>query len=359
MRAKGEGTVYQRKDGRWVATVYDDTGQRRALYGKTEREVLTKRKAAVRDGLPDGQPVTLAVWLVRWQTGLQLRPSTTKDYASKAKRWTAALGKVRLDRLRPDQIELVYARWLKEGLSPGMVRNLHRVLHASLEGATRRGLIVRNPATQARPPTSRPKPGAALTAPQAQIVLAEAATRPYGVRWWLALLLGMRQGEVLGLTWDDLDLEAGVLTVRRETAKTHRARALPLPPVVVTMLQQLPRSSPFVFPRASGARRDSKADWTEWQLLLAHCQLPRIRVHDARHTTPTLLLGLGVPARVVSEILGHATTAMTLDIYTHVSDPLMRAALDGLTAHLTAKTTADSRQQQANPDANPRVVSSA
>lgn len=357
MRAKGEGSVYQRKDGRWVATLYDDTGRLRTLYGKTEREVLNRKRKAMREGLPDAAPVTLAVWLERWHAGLHLRPSTTKDYASKAKRWTQALGKVRLDRLTPEQLERTYSAWLTEGLSPGMVRNLHRVLHASLQVALKRGLLVRNPATQARPPTPRPKPGAALTAAQAQLVLAEAARQPYGVRWWLALLLGMRQGEVLDLTWDALDLDTGVLVVRRETAKTHKARALPLPAVVVSMLNELPRTSIYVFPRPSGQRRDSKADWNEWQLLLARCQLPRVRVHDARHTTPTLLLELGVPARVVSEILGHATTAMTLDTYTHVHDQSVRSALDQLTAHLTAKPTADSSQNKPEPDRKMCAVS--
>lgn len=341
MRSKGEGSVYQRKDGRWVATLYDDQQRLRTLYAKTEREVLAKKRTALREGLPSGGPITLALWLDQWQRGLHLRQSTTSDYASKAKRITAALGKHRLDRLTADQIESAYTKWLAEGLSPGMVRNLHRVLHAALQVAFRRGLLVRNPATQARPPTPRPKPSAALTAAQATHVLEVAATRPNGVRWWLALLLGMRQGEVLNLEWTDLDLERGVLIVARETKTRASKRALPLPAVVVTMLEDLPRISDYVFPRANGQRKDSKADWLEWQLLLERCGLERVRVHDCRHTTPTLLLELGVPARVVSEILGHSTIAMTLDTYTHVHDPMMRDALDKLTAALTAKPTVD------------------
>lgn len=349
MRAKGEGSVYQRKDGRWVATVYDDTGKLRILYARTEKDALAKKRKAMREGLPTGKPITLGVWLGNWQQGLQLRSSTTKDYASKCRRITEALGKVRLDRLSAEQIERVYARWLSEGLSPGMVRNLHRVLHAALQVAWRRGLVVRNPVTQARPPTPQPKPAQPLTAEQAKLVLARAAEAVDGVRWWLALLLGMRQGEVLGLTWADVDLEARVLVVRKDRAKSGKGRAIPLPAQVASMLGQLPRSSMFVFPRPSGQRRDSKQDWNEWQLLLARCDLPRTRVHDCRHTTPTLLLELGVPARVVSEILGHSTTKLTLDTYTHVHDPSMRDALDRLTAHLTAKPTADRPQNTARP----------
>jgi integrase len=195
------------------------------------------------------------------------------------------------------------------------------------------------------------KPAQALTTVQARIVLAKAARNPQGVRWWLALLLGMRQGEVLGLEWADLDLRNGVLLVQRDKAKTGKARALPLPAVVVAMLKALPRTSTFVFPRPNGQRKDSKADWTEWQMLLASCDLPRVRVHDCRHTTPTLLLELGVPARVVSEILGHSTTAMTLDTYTHVHDPALRAALDQLTAHLTVQPTAERK----NPSVTTRT----
>lgn len=337
MRAKGEGSIYQRtKDGRWVATLYDDMGQRRILYAKSEKAALAAKRKALREGLPTGGPITVAAWLDQWQKGLHLRQSTTSDYASKAKRITAALGKHRLDRLTADQIESAYTKWLAEGLSPGMVRNLHRVLHAALQVAFRRGLLVRNPATQARPPTPRPKPSAALTAAQATHVLQVAAQRPNGVRWWLALLLGMRQGEVLNLLWTDLDLVAGVLVIQRETKSKASKRALPLPAIVVQMLNELPRNGPFVFPRANGQRKDSKADWLEWQLLLERCDLPRVRVHDCRHTTPTLLLELGVPARVVSEILGHSTIAITLDVYTHVHDPMMREALDRLTASLIA-----------------------
>lgn len=337
MRARGEGSVYQRKDGRWAATVYDEHGRRRVLYGHTQAEVLAKRKQALRDGMPTGGPLTLDAWLQQWHAGLaHLRPSTTTDYASKIKRISRELGRHRLDRLTPERIEAAHSRWLAEGLSPGMVRNLHRVLHAALQVAWCRGLIVRNPASQVRPPAPAPKPAQALTATQARAVLARAAVMPYGVRWWLALLLGMRQGEVLSLTWDDVDLAGGLLYVRRAKSKTHRARALPLPPHVVTMLEQLPRTSDFVFPNSRGGQVDSKRDWQEWQDLLTWCHLPRVRVHDARHTTPTLLLELGVPARVVSEILGHSTTAMTLDVYTHVHDPVIRSALDALTAVLTA-----------------------
>jgi integrase len=340
VRAKGEGTVYQRKDGRWVATLYDDRGQRRALYGRTEREVLAKRRKAQREGLPSGRPITVAAWLEQWVAALATRPlrkSTTDDYASKARRITKALGRHRLDRLTAAQIERAYADWLAEGLSPGMVKNLHRVLHACLQTAWRRDLIVKNPAALVEPPAPRPKPGVALTVDQARAVLAEAAQRPMGVRWWLALLLGMRQGEVLGLQWNHVDLDGGALMVVRDNAKTtSSARVLPLAPVLVSMLGELPRTSEFMFPSARGGRRDSKADWNEWQQLLAWCNLPRIRVHDCRHTTPTLLMELGVPARVVSEILGHATVGMTLNVYTHVPDPMVRSALDQLTARLTA-----------------------
>jgi integrase len=218
-----------------------------------------------------------------------------------------------------------------------MVRNLHRVLHAALNVALRRGLIVKNPASLVRAPNPEPKAIQPLTASEAKLVLAEAAKQPDGVRWWIAVLLAMRQGEVLGLQWADVDLERGVLLVRRDLAKSGKARAIPLPGQIVTMLGALDRTSNYVFPRTSGLKRDAKQDWNEWQLILARCGLPRHRVHDARHTTPTLLLELGVPARVVSEIMGHSTIAMTMNVYTHVHDPALRSALEGLTAQLTAE----------------------
>lgn len=345
---RAEGSVYQRgKDGRWVATVRDpDTGKARAFYGATRDAAIAHRARALA-GEPEPSSVRLGEWLWAWHDGLTLRPSTIKGYASKVRTVEIALGDVRLDRLSGARLDDAYIAWLKQGLSPSSVHHLHRTLHRALAVAVRRGVLHTNPADRAEPPKVPRVRFPTLTVAQARAVLKTARGRRNEARWWLALVLGMRQGETLALRWDDVDLHGGVIHVTHDTKA--QLRALPLPPSVAQVLRahkavqeaekavaRTWRDPDLVFASPRGWRISSRADWGDWKHLLELAGCPDVRLHDARHSAATLLFELGVPAVVVASILGHSTIRLTLDTYTHVASPIIADALSRLAGELTA-----------------------
>ena len=174
-------------------------------------------------------------------------------------------------------------------------------------------------------------------------------------RWLVGLALGLRQGEALGLWWEDIDLDTGLLRVRRALQrqrggglvftdpKTQRSkRTLPLPAPLLTALRDhrqqqakeqitagsLWQGSLCVFTTPVGTPIDPRNDYREFKKLLARAELPSVRLHDLRHTAASLLLAQGVPARVVMEILGHSAIALTMNTYSHVAPEVSREAAD-------------------------------
>ncbi|MGA8330422.1 MAG: site-specific integrase [Mycobacterium sp.] len=350
-------SIYQRKDGRWVATLTVD-GKRRALYARTRSEAKAKLSEAQKLGVPNGN-VTLSEWLWMWlESARKLKPSTVKGYASKVRCWEIALGDKQLKRLQPEDLDRAYRTWLMAGLSESSVNHLHRTLHRALVVALRRGFVVRNVADLVEPPPNTQRKGRSFTTGEARTVLEHARERRNGARWWLALLLGLRPSEVLPLTWPQVDLDRSILTLGDGKTRLSR-RALPLPSPL-TQLLAVHRvvqeaefalkglSSDLVFCTPEGRPVSSKQDWLDWRELVHAARVPVIRPYDARHTAATLLLELNVPAKVVSEILGHSTIRLTMDTYTHVSNPMLAAALSSLAELLTAQddSRVDSRQQR-------------
>jgi len=192
-----------------------------------------------------------------------------------------------------------------------------------------------------------------LTADQARAVLTAAEGCRNAARWSVALALGLRQGEALGLAWEAVDLDAATLTVRQALQRQpggglvlvppkSRAgrRTIPMPDQLVEALRghrvaqaterlaagSMWTDSGMVFTGPTGKPIDPRADHREWQRLLLKAGVPAARLHDARHTAATLLLAQGVPARVVMELLGHSQVTLTLGTYTHVVPELARDA---------------------------------
>jgi integrase len=193
-------------------------------------------------------------------------------------------------------------------------------------------------------------------------------------RWLVGLALGLRQGEALGLWWDDIDLEAGVLRVRRALQrqrggglvftqpKTSRSRrTIPLPGPLAEVLRvhkerqekeqikaaPLWRGSACVFTTPTGTPVDPRNDYREFKKLLTRAGLPSVRLHDLRHTAASLLPAQGVPARVVMEILGHSQIALTMNTYSHVAPEVSREAADRIARMLwqVAEDGADDHQE--------------
>ena len=226
------------------------------------------------------------------------------------------LGKHRLDRMQPEHLEAAYKAMVAGGLSPATVLRAHRVLSRALKIAVQRGKIARNVASLVEPPAvKRPQTALPLTAEEARRVLEAAVGERNAARWTVALAVGLRQSEALGLQWRDLDLEAGTLSVQRglhrvkgrglvyEEPKADRSRrTLALPVQLVDALkahrtsqakERLAAGSEWedhglVFARVNGRPIDKKVDWQAWKAILTKAEVRDVRLHDGRHTAATL-----------------------------------------------------------------------
>ncbi len=293
----------------------------------------------------------------------RVRPRTLESYASTVRMHISpAIGRKRLDRLQPEDLEHLYTQLIESGLSPASVLRTHRILSRALKVAYQRGRVTRNVATLVDPPAQRSSDAAtALDLDEARAVLAAAAGSRNAARWTVALALGLRQSEALALQWRDIDLLNGTLSVRRtlhrvsgkgivyEAPKTKRSeRTLALPTPLAAALhahkaEQLGErmlagsewhDEDLVFAQPNGRPIDKKADYNAWRRLLQRAGVRHVRLHDGRHTAATLLLSEGVHPRVVMELLGHAQMRTTMDIYSHVMPALAREAADRMAAVL-------------------------
>src|SRR6476646_4825505 len=252
-RGDHEGTIYQRADGRWEARVTVGFGARRSFYGAPRQEVVQKLREAqqvLEGGLPlgDGRQTT-AQFLESWLRAVEhrLRQSTWNRYCEYVALHIApSLGQVRLTKLSPQHVQQFYTQKLSEGLSSTTVRHIHAVLHRALVHAVKVGLVPRNVTDAVEAPRMRHAEIHPLTAAQARAFLEACRSERLYALFVLALATGMRQGELLALRWQDVDLAHGTLQVRAslryqagkgfvfEEPKTkHGRRSIALPPDAV------------------------------------------------------------------------------------------------------------------------------
>ena len=355
-RGNMEGSIVYRSDGRYMAryTVHTAEGpKRKALYGRTRAEVAAKLTKAMADrdgGLAfEAGNLTVGEYLDTWLTDSlrgTVRESTRVRHEINIRVHIApALGRVKLKSLTPAHVRGLHCEKLDAGLAPATVRKIHLTLHKALSQAVTDGLIPRNAAAVPAPrPT--PKEMNPLSAEEARALLE--AAREIGDRfealYVLAVTAGLRRGELLGLRWEDADLERGTLRISRalvregssyrsSSTKTKRGRrSIRLTPRAVSALKahrkrQLEEKIKFaglwkdhglIFATQAGTFvNPENLINRSFKPLLKRAGLPEIRFHDLRHTCATLLLGGGVHPKLVQELLGHATIAMTLDTYSH------------------------------------------
>jgi integrase len=366
--ASGAGGIRQRSDGRWesrYSVVVDGVMERRSIFGATSTEVRQKLRAALtnRDnGLVTKVSAreTVSSYFAQWIDGVEstIRPRTAASYRSTIRTYIdPGLGRVPLLKLQPQHIARMYAD-MASRVSAKTIRNTHGVVHRGLEQAVRWRLVSVNVADLVDPPRRERSEMQALDSVEAARVLeAGRADDDLNALWWLALTVGMRMGELIALRWDSVDLEAGTLRVvasmirvsgqeaRLAEPKTNRSRRqITLSRGALEALRQhrqhqaatslaagqpVARSS-FVFRRGAADPRPLSVTtlWKRWHRLLKRAGVRAVRFHDARHTAASLLLGRGVHPKVVSEMLGHATVAMTLDVYSHVTPAMSRQAAD-------------------------------
>src|SRR5829696_2664493 len=355
-RGNGEGGISRRKDGLYMAryTVQTPTGaKRKTLYGKTRREVdekLTKAKADRDGGLVfDADNLKLGEYLGRWLADSvrdTVRPTTFERYEQIVRlHIRPVLGKVKLKSLTSAHVRGLYREKLDSGLSPRTVQYVHVTLHKALKQAVIDGLIPRNATEAVKPPQVRREEMQPLSPEQVKVLLEAARDERLEALYVLAVTAGLRQGELLGLKWEDVDLEAGLLRVCRTLVTTKGGPQLAAPKTkgsrrtvrltqgaVNTLRSHLERQlgeidragslwreNGLIFASEAGDPLDRRYVTNHrFKPLLKRAGLPLIRFHDLRHTCATLLLGRNVNPKIVSEMLGHASIAITLDTYSHV-----------------------------------------
>jgi integrase len=381
--ANYRSTIYQDKHGRWIGRVtmgLRDNGRsdRRHVRGATRAEVARKVRALERErdngtARPAGQRWTVAGWLDHWIGNIAVPPhiaeNTHAGYrVDVVKHLVPGIGAHRLEKLTPEHVERLYAKLQRDGMSSGGVHHVHRTLRAALNEAVRRSHLGRNPVLLAKAPKLTEKEVEPYGIEEIQCLLDGASGRRNSARWALALALGLRQGEALGLRWEDVDLDHGVLRVRCSRLRPKYAhgcggtcgqtpgtcpqrvnirpavgpvkskagrRTIGLPPQLVALLRthrteqererelasELWHDEGWVFASPTGEPLNPNTDYHEWKRLLREAGLRETRLHDARHTAATVLLLLDVPVRTVMSLMGWASAEMAAR-YQHVTDTI-------------------------------------
>ena len=362
-RGQNEGTIFLRSDGRWAAVVnlgwQDGKRRRKCFYGATRAEVQEKLIEALRDrqlGLPViVERQTVAQFLQTWLDGIakpSVRPKTFDSYSWIIRHHLVpGLGRVALVKLSPQEIQAFLNRKLESGLKPRTVQHIHATLRAALGQAEKWGLVPRNIATLVKSPHVAQPEIQPFTPEDARAFLEGVRGDRLEALYSVAIALGVSQGEALGLPWSDVDLDAGILTVRHtlqrldgklrlveETKRHRRRRSIRLPQVSVAALwaHQVRQEQEhilagdrwqetgFVFTTTIGTPLDGPTVTHRFQRILKAAGLRLLRFHDLRHTCATLLLAQGVHPRLVMEILGHSQISVTLNTYSHVIPAMQR-----------------------------------
>ena len=368
-RDNGDGSIYRRKDGRWAGGVQvgfkDGRRAMKVVYGKSRAEVLEKVRDLVessRRGLiAPGRSPRLEDFLSQWLQTIEgsIRPSTFTSYSGIVRRHLIpVLGHKAIDRLTVPDIADLLARKRNEGLSARTGQYVLFVLRNALNKAVRWGIATRNVALLVDAPRVAHRDVNVLSPEDALRLVTTAREDRLEALWVLALSTGLRRGELLGLSWGDIDLERrqlrvtkalqrvtgkGLVLVETKTRRGRRSIILPIGTVEALRRHRAHQAeerliagagwkqSDFVFTSARGTPLDGDNMISRpFARLLERCGLPAMRFHDLRHSCASLLLAQGVAPRVVMETLGHSRIAVTLDTYTHVLPALQREAADAM-----------------------------
>ena len=364
-RANGEGSLYRRSDGRWTGAHYvlrPDGGRvRRAVYGKTRKEAAD-RLAELIAKTGAGIAVAVDAWTVEryaeyWLAevvGPRLRPATLSSYRETLRlHIVPMLGRAKLRALTPAHVRRLLADRAASGLGPRSVQIVHSTLRSMLAEAVREELVERNVAAIVRAPSVQRAEVQPWSPDEAATFLRSAADhRLYGL-FAVGVAIGLRKGELLALRWADVDLEQGLLQVRRTVQRLPEAglvfgppkssrsrRTVPLPDISVRVLRahrarqaaEVLALGPawveagLVFTSTVGTVIEPRNLSRLFDELISQAGVRRIRFHDLRHTCASMLLAQGVPARVVMDVLGHSQLAITTDLYSHVMPTALREA---------------------------------
>jgi integrase len=381
-RNRNEGSIFQRKDGRWCGMLSlrwpDGRRRRKSFFGTTAAHVqdqLLKARSDQRGGLPVAiEQQTVKQFLDRWledSVKPSVRPTTHQQYHQHVRLYLGpSLGRHQLPKLSPQHVQSFVNERLKTNLSPRTVQLSLVILRHALDTAMKWDLVGRNVAKLVDSPRVKHHEITPLDPIQARKFLGAAKGRRLEALYSVALSLGLREGEALGLRWKDIDLESGQLTIRQivqriggkrfgtgpgklvfSEPKTDRSRrTLQMPDLLVKSLrahrsrqlqERLAAGSAWVdhglvFTTTIGTPLEGRTAVTDFKRILVKTNEPKIdakilmstRFHDLRHSAASLLLAQGVQLRAIMELLGHSTIALTANTYSHVMPSMMREMAD-------------------------------
>ena len=370
--AQGAGTIRKRADGRWEArfTVGFDPGSgkqvQKSIYGKTQKEVREKL-AQVTTELDEGtymEPAkdTVEEWLDTWMetyVRYSVKPYTVDAYKRNCDNYIKpALGKVRLSALTAPQIQRLYNSLLTEKrLSPKTVKNIHGTFHRALGQAMKLGMIRSNPTDLCDLPKARRKEIHPMEEKDITAFLKAIDGCKYELLHRETLFTGMRQGEILGLTWDCVDFEHNTIYVNKQLQRTEkvggkyvlvptksgRSRMITVAPSVMSLLKKQKSQQAqmqllagtdwenpwdLVFTNDTGGHLVHMTVYKVFKEIVKSMGLEQARFHDLRHSYAVVSLESGDDIKTVQTNLGHATASFTLDVYGHVSQKMRQQSAD-------------------------------
>jgi integrase len=298
---------------------------------------------------------TVSKYLDFWLRSIKgsIRPRTYESYDLNVRRLTPSIGSFRLSALKPAPIEAAYAGLRAGGLSNRSIRQAHIVLHGAMKKAVQWELIGRNPCDAVSAPRADRQEMKTFDETQVKRLFEASKDDRLHALWVVLVTSGVRLGEAIGLQWQDLDLSRGSITINRSLQRQREAGVVLVEPKTKAsrrkvflaastmaaldehrnrqLLERVAAATVWqggglIFCRPDGRPLEGSNLSSEFHKLLERAELPRLRIHDLRHTAATLLLAKGVHAKVVQEMLGHTTITITLDTYSHVAQGMHEEA---------------------------------
>ncbi len=366
-RGHGEGSIYQSKDGRYVAAITLENGKRKVYYGKTYKETQEKLQQALYEKkqgtLATGPQQTLEQFLDHWIEHVQKTDVSLRSYISQRgllyNHIIPILGKVRMQQVTPEKIEMFYALLQQEkDLKASTIKMIHSALHKAFDHAVRRNILFRNPCDLVTKPRIEKFDIQPLDEEQARR-LVEAVHGDLLLEGLITVTvtLGLRRGEVTGLKWEDVDFANKCLYIRRSAGRIAKhgivekepktksgLRKIMLPNFLIDVLKEHQqrqqeqktkkgaawKGCSYVFCNSVGNFYHEGNLEKRYKRLLEGAGLPAIRFHDLRHSAATILISMGVNPKVVQELLGHSSIMTTLNTYAHVLPSMQQDAVQKL-----------------------------
>lgn len=376
-RGQNEGSIFQRKDGRWVGQLSlgwkNGRRERTYFYGNTASSVqdqMTAAKEKRRRGIPvKDDSRTVARLLDDWLASIKssVRTRTYEKYQDTVRiHLKPSVGRLKIEKLMPQDVQKLLDEKLAGGLHPRTVQSVKQVLSYALNEAVRWQLLSRNVAMLVKGPKIPQREMNVWNEEQARKFLETCTGKPLDALYTVALFTGLRRGEILALRWSDLELDAGMLMVRRnmqrtrsrgivfEEPKTKKGRrSINLAPPVIAALRahrkrQLEtrlacgpewKDQDLVFCTGLGTPLDPRTLALDYERMIEKSKLPRITFHSLRHTFATIGLTKNVNPKVMADMLGHSKVSVTLDVYSHALPNLQAEAAGRIAQALISSTT--------------------